>query len=186
MLVDYVDPAGRPNNDEHIRWQKELAELGFPQGDAGKKFQMLGVANSDFTPIGIPEKYISCDFSAGSSMGTILGAVVGRPIAEIFSFAVGVLLQDVIAGLLCYLPGKDSVTGGLYCLPGTSVGQKVTHLELNYKKDYMWLVPIKKNLFSYNGYYSESCLYDTYPSSKIQCSFPNSIRKSKQRMAFGI
>lgn len=37
MLVDYVDPAGRPNNDEHIRWQKELAELGFPQGDAGKK-----------------------------------------------------------------------------------------------------------------------------------------------------
>lgn len=49
-----------------------------------KKFQMLGVANSDFTPIGIPEKYISCDFSAGSSMGTILGAVVGRPIAEIF------------------------------------------------------------------------------------------------------
>lgn len=166
MLVDYVDPAGRPNNDEHIRWQKELAELGFPQGDAGKKFQMLGVANSDFTPIGIPEKYISCDFSAGSSMGTILGAVVGRPIAEIFSFAVGVLLQDVIAGLLCYLPGKDSVTGGLYCLPGTSVGQKVTHLELNYKKDYMWLVPIKKNLFSYNGYYSESCLYDTYPSSR--------------------
>lgn len=38
MLVNYVDPAGHLNNSEHILWQKELKQLGFPQGDKGKFF----------------------------------------------------------------------------------------------------------------------------------------------------
>lgn len=157
MLVDYVDPTGHPNNDEHIRWLKELAELGFPRGDIGKDFQMLGVANSNYSGIEIPKSYISCDFSAGTYIGTT--------IAPILSLAIGIGFQDVIAGLLCWLPGRDSVKGGFYCLPGTSIGQKVTHIEIGYKKDFLWMVPIKKTIFSYSGYYSNSCLYDTYPSS---------------------
>ena len=107
MLVDYIDPTGRLNNDEHIRWQKELAELGFPQGDAGKKFQMLGIANSDYSLHESPKYYLDCAFSAGSTLGGVVGGVAGStlgsvvgvgylPITDILSLAVGICFQDVI------------------------------------------------------------------------------------------
>ena len=157
MLVNYIDPTGHLNNSEHIHWQQELKQLGFPQGDAGKEFQMLGIANSDYRSIDIPEFYINSNFSAGTNIGTL--------ISPILSLAIGVGFQDVIAGLLCFLPGRDSVKGEFLCLPGTYTGQKVTHIEIGYKKDFLWIIPISKTVFSFDGYYGGSCLFDTYPSS---------------------
>jgi len=157
MLVNYIDPTGHLNNSEHIHWQQELKQLGFPQGDAGKEFQMLGIANSDYRSIDIPEFYINSNFSAGTNIGTL--------ISPILSLAIGVGFQDVIAGLLCFLPGRDSVKGEFSCLPGTYTGQKVTHIEIGYKKDFLWIIPISKTVFSFDGYYGGSCLFDTYPSS---------------------
>lgn len=157
MLVNYIDPTGHLNNSEHIHWQQELKQLGFPQGDAGKEFKMLGIANSDYRSIEIPEYYINCDFSAGTYAGTL--------IPPILSLAIGVGFQDVIAGLLCFLPGRDSVKGQFLCLPGSYTGQKVAHIEIGYKKDFLWIIPISKTVFSFDGYYGGSCLFDTYPSS---------------------
>lgn len=157
MLVNYIDPTGHLNNSEHIHWQQELKQLGFPQGDAGKDFQMLGIANSDYRSIGIPDFYINCNFSAGTYVGTL--------ISPILSLAIGIGFQDVIAGLLCFLPGRDSVKGEFLCLPGTYAGQKVAHIEVGYKKDFLWIIPISKTVFSFDGYYGGSCLFDTYPSS---------------------
>lgn len=157
MLVNYIDPTGHLNNSEHIHWQQELKQLGFPQGDAGKEFQMLGITNSDYRSIGVPEFYINCNFSAGTHIGTL--------ISPILSLAIGIGFQDVIAGLLCFLPGRDSVKGEFLCLPGTHTGQKVTHIKIGYKKDFLWIIPISKTVFSFDGYYGGSCLFDTYPSS---------------------
>jgi len=161
MLVDYVDPAGHPNNAEHIRWQQELEQLGFPQGDTGKNFQMLGIANSDYRSIEIPDSYINCNFSAGTSLGNYFYPAF----ASVISLVIGIGFQDVIAGLLCFLPGKDSIKGEFLCVPATSVGQRVTHIELGYKKDFLWVVPISRTVFSFSGYHSGSCLFDKYPSS---------------------
>lgn len=169
MLVNCVDPAGYLNNTEHIRWQQELKQLGFPQGDAGKNFQMLGIANSDYRSIEVPDKYIYYNFSAGTYIGTLF--------SPILSLTIGIGFQDVIAGLLCFLPGRDSVKGVFECVPATSAGQKVTHIEIGYKKDFLWVVPISKTVFSFDGYHSGSCLYDTYPSSMYDESLESSNKE---------
>lgn len=157
MLMNYVDPTGALNNTEHIYWQNELDQLGFPQGDKGENFKMLAIANGDYSPISISDKYIYCDFSAGTN--------VGSAVFPILSLIVGIGLQDVIAGLLCALPGRDSVNGLFECLAAKSTGQLVTNINIGYKKDFLWIVPISKTIFNYKKYHNGKYLFDTYPAS---------------------
>lgn len=109
MLMNYVDPMGNVNNYAHIRWQTELNELGFPNGDIGKEFKKLAISNSNYTPMELSSKLIYCDFSAGANTLPVL--------SPLLSVAVGILFQDVIAGLLTVLPGRDEITGGLIVGP---------------------------------------------------------------------
>lgn len=157
MLVDYIDPAGLKNNSVHSQWQTELDELGFPNGDTGKEFKKIAIANSDYTSMSIRDKYIYCDFSAGTN--------VALPVSPLLSIAVGVLFQDVIAGLLTVLPGRDEINGYFECLSAKQIGQKVTDIHIEYKKTFLWLIPISKTMFSYTKNHQGNCLYDTYPSS---------------------
>lgn len=157
MLMNYVDPTGTLNNTEHIHWQNELSQLGFPQGDNGKDFKMLAIANGDYSPINTSDKYIYCDFSAGTN--------VGSAVFPILPLVVGIGLQDVIAGLLCALPGRDSVNGIFECLSAKSTGQLVTNINIGYKKDFLWIVPISKTVFDYKKYHNGNYLFDTYPAS---------------------
>ncbi len=165
MLMDYVDSAGNLNNSVHAQWQTELMNLGFPNGDSGKEFKMLAIANSDYTLPNIPNKLISCDLSAGSDITTA--------VAPLLSAAISVLLHDVIAGLLAMLPGRDEINGVFECLPATSVGQRVTHINIGYKKTFLWTIPISKTVFSYDKYQTGSCLYDTYASSSWNLRMSN-------------
>lgn len=157
MLVDYIDPTGNPNNSVHEQWQKEIDNLGFPNGDSGKDFKKLAIANSDYSALDIDDKYIYCDFSAGVN--------IPHALSPLLSIAVGVLFQDVIAGLLTVLPGRDEINGVFECLSGKTNGQKVTNINIGYQKDFLWLIPISKTVFSYSKYHSGSCLYDIYPAS---------------------
>lgn len=157
MLVDYIDPMGNPNNQVHNQWQTELDNLGFPNGDNGKDFKKLAIANSDYSTPSVDDKLIYCDFSAGVN--------IPHALSPLMSIAVGVLFQDVIAGLLTVLPGRDEINGIFECLAGKRNGQKVTNISIGYKKDFLWIVPISKTVFSYSKYYSGSCIYDLYPAS---------------------
>lgn len=157
MLVDYIDPTGSRNNSVHFQWQTELDKLGFPNGDPGKDFKKIAIANSDYSSMSIQDKYIYCDFSAGTN--------VALPVSPLLSIAVGVLFQDVIAGLLTVLPGRDEINGYFECLPAKQKGQKVTDIHIGYKKTFLWLIPISKTMFSYTQNYQGDCLYDTYPAS---------------------
>lgn len=158
MLLNYVDPAGNLNNTVHVQWQKELKNLGFPNGDTGKEFKRIAIANSDYTLPNTNTPLLSCDLSAGSNITTV--------IAPLLSAVTTVLLQDVVAGLLVMLPGRDEVKGVFECLPSATIGEKITHISIGYKKTFLWTIPISKTIFSYDRYHSGNCLYDTYSASR--------------------
>lgn len=176
MLVNYVDPMGNPSNYAHIQWQTELNNLGFPNGDIGKEFKKLAIANSDYSPMDVTGKLIHCDFSAGVNTPPVL--------SPLLSVAVGILFQDVIAGLLTVLPGRDGITGVFDCLPATRYGMTITNINIGYKKDFLWLVPISKTIFSYSKSYSGNCLYDTYPSSYYDYSGSISVTEGNVPIIF--
>lgn len=165
MLVNYVDPAGNLNNQEHYIWQKELNELGFPKGDKGKEFKMLAVANGNYDKPKVPETYLSVNlFASIDSQPVSLFRTVDVS-RDLIGIIVGVALQDVIVGMISALPGKDAIVGDININPAVASDQHVTHIKVRYKKNFLWVVPISKTVFSYDRYYNGTLLYDTYPSS---------------------
>lgn len=158
MLIYYVDPAGFFNNNRHIAWQKELNTLGFPKGDNGSSFNMWAIANGDYSSTHIPPRaYISTPFNAESDILHL--------IPFLSSVTLGLTLNDVVVTLLNILPGRTSINGHFDLYPAKAIGQKVTSISMQYKKKFLWLIPISKNVFSYERYYQGTHLFDTYPSS---------------------
>lgn len=158
MLVHYVDPAGNYNNQEHVQWQNELKTLGFPKGDLGTSFKMLAVSNGNYGPVSVPSYYLQTSFSAGTDIGsTFLPRTLG--------LAVGIGLNDIVAGLLTVLPGRTGINGSFDIYPARASGDLVTRIRLQYNKTFLWIVPISKALFSYDKNYQGGYFYDTYPSS---------------------
>lgn len=160
MLCNSIDAAGHLNNSLHVQWQEELRQLGFPNGDKGKNFQMLGIANSDYSTSKVPSYYINLNANAGTEL-------TSDWISPLTGLVIGIGLQDVIAGLLASLPGRTSANFQFECLPGKSQGQRVNYFKLALEKDFLWTIPIKKSIFKYEGFNSSPLLYDIYPSSKF-------------------
>lgn len=168
MLVNYVDPSGMLNNSEHIIWQKELNNLGFPKGDNGATFTMMAIANGNYESVGFPYRtYLSTSFKAESDILHL--------IPWLSSSLIGLCLNDIVAGLLNVLPGRTSIDGIFELYPAKSVGQQVTHINMKYKKKFLWIIPISKTLFSYDKYASGGYLFDTYPSSIYPLVLDNNI-----------
>jgi len=160
MLCNSIDAAGHLNNSLHVQWQEELRQLGFPRGAKGKNFQMLGIANSDYSTSKVPSYYINLKANAGTKL-------TSDWISPLTGLVIGIGLQDVIAGLLASLPGRTSADFQFECLPGKSQGQRVNYFKLALEKDFLWTIPIKKSIFKYEGFNSSPLLYDIYPSSKF-------------------
>ena len=160
MLCNSIDAAEHLNNSLHVQWQEELRQLGFPNGDKGKNFQMLGIANSDYSTSKVPSYYINLKANAGTKL-------TSDWISPLTGLVIGIGLQDVIAGLLASLPGRTSADFQFECLPGKSQGQRVNYFKLALEKDFLWTIPIKKSIFKYEGFNSSPLLYDIYPSSKF-------------------
>lgn len=158
MLVHFVDPAGNYNNQEHNAWQNELKTLGYPKGDSGTSFQMLAVSNGSYEQMNVPPYYLNTNFSAGTDLGSSF-------LPRILGLAVGIGLNDIVAGLLTVLPGTTTLNATFNIYPARSSGDLVTQIKLQYKKVFLWIVPISRELFSYDRYYQGRYFYDTYPSS---------------------
>lgn len=158
MLVYYVDPAGLFNNSVHIAWQQELNALGFPKGDSGKTLNMLAVSNGDYSkPYMPPQTYLSTQFQGESDILNLM--------PWLSSTVVGLCLNDIVAALLNVLPGRSSIEGTFEIYPAKSYNQQVTHINMKYKKKFLWVVPISKTVFSFDRYFSQGYLFDTYPCS---------------------
>ncbi|UZJ63274.1 hypothetical protein OKW96_12175 [Sphingobacterium sp. KU25419] len=141
MLVNYVDFGGHLNNTDHNLWQQELAALGFPQGDPSKQFRMLSIVNGSYVSSPKEPYIVDANINANSPLLDLLGGING-----IF---MGILVQDLWAGLLTVLPGKTQLMIKMQMLPGTAVGTKISDFEVKYVKKFLWTVPITRTLFSY-------------------------------------
>ena len=158
MLVNYVDFGGHLNNTDHNLWQQELAAVGFPQGDPNKQFRMLSIVNGSYVSSPKEPYIVDANINANSPLLDLLGGING-----IF---MGILVQDLWAGLLTVLPGKTQLMIKMQMLPGTAVGTKISDFEVKYVKKFLWTVPITRTLFSYQKNMPNGLLFDTYPSSK--------------------
>lgn len=162
MLVNYIDFAGNLNNSDHIEWQQELVQLGFPQGDKTTEFRMLCIANGSYLPNAVSNPYLDIDFSASSDIANLTPTI-----GALSSIAIGVLLQDLWAGLLNFLPGKSTIKGLATISPGTATGKNITNLKLKYIKKLSWLVNISRTVFSYQRNMPGGLCYDNFPASKF-------------------
>lgn len=158
MLINYVDFGGNLNNTEHNLWQQELATLGFPQGDPGKNFRMLALANGSYSAESVAPYYLSANVSATSDLLDILPGLNG--------IAIGIVFQDIWAGVLGLIPGKSTVKGIIEFKPGISIGTKVTNLDLKYVKKFLWAIPVTKTIYSYEKFMNSGLTYDIFPSSQ--------------------
>lgn len=157
LLVNYVGLNGNIDNSEHTRWQNELAALGFPQGDGSTEFRMLCMTNGSYEPNPNEPTFFKADFSASSD---ITGVLPG-----LSSSLVGILLQDIWAGLLNLLPGKSTLKGHIEINPGTASGVKITDLSVKYIKKFAWVANISKTIFSMRENMPSGLMWDNFPSS---------------------
>ena len=161
MLVNYVDFGGNLNHSLHNSWQSELASLGFPQGDKDKNFRMVAIANGSYSSNNVPSTYLTANFSASSD-------IVDMILPFVSGAVIGVVLDDMWAGLLTLLPGKSTIKGHFEINPGVSLGKRITNIELKYKKKFAWLVNINRTIFSYKKDMHGGLTYDIFPSSTFE------------------
>ncbi|WP_293882328.1 hypothetical protein [Sphingobacterium sp. UBA1498] len=157
MLVNYIDFGGNLNNTDHNNWQQELASLGFPNGDANGSFRMLSIVNGSYVSNSINPYFVDANVNANSPLLDFTPGLNG--------IVLGVLLQDIWAGLLTILPGKTTLQVKMQMLPGISVGTKISDFQIKYVKKFLWTVPITRTIFSFQRNMPSGLLFDTYPSS---------------------
>lgn len=166
MLINFVDPAGNFNNQEHIHWQKELNDLGFPNGDPGKPIRLLAVANGSYQQQNAIDYYLKTDFEAGSNVLPAIHALSYLVTKSPLSVGLAAFsLNDVVSGMLTLLPGRSSVQGHCYLLPAAHPGALVTDIEMTYKNKFLWMIDITRTLFSFSRNAPHGLLFDKYPGS---------------------
>jgi hypothetical protein len=159
MLVNYVDFGGNLNNSEHIAWQQELANLGFPQGDKNSNFRMLGIAKGSYSENSAPSSYLKFDLVPTSDYAGLPGySDLARPIIEL-------VLNDIWSGILNLIPGKSTIKFHMEVDPGIANGTKIAEIKLQYVKKFLWMKNITRTVFEYNNYMPGSLAYDVFPSS---------------------
>ncbi len=163
MLVNYVDFAGNIENSLHNSWQNELATLGFPQGEKGRDFKMIGIANGSYSSGYVPSSYLTADFSGSSDLFDIFS--IWAPFVA--GTGVGYVLDDIWAGLLSLLPGKSTIKGNVAVNPGISQGKKITEIKLKYKKKILWMINSSRTVFSYEKNMPGGLTYDVFPASML-------------------
>lgn len=179
MLINYVDPAGNFNNQEHLTWQKELEHLGFPNGDPGRPIQLLAIANGSYNEFTLPKWYLHTNFEAGTSVLPAVYTLAYCINPRLAGAAVGVVslaLNDILSGLLTILPGRSSIQGHCDFFPAKSPGALVTDIEMTYKNKFLWMLPITRTLFSFSRYSPISLSFEKFPGSTYSLS-----RDSKSR-----
>lgn len=165
MLVYFVDPAGNFNNQEHYRWQNELNELGFPKGDTGFPIKNLSVSNGCYKTPQISSYFITTDFSAGSELLSTALSFLSLKWKLVAATSIGFALNDIVSGLLTLLPGRTAIDGNFDLYPAKKVGDNITSINLKYKKKFLWLIPITRELFNYNKFFPNVLCYDFFPGS---------------------
>lgn len=170
MLINYVDNNGNVDNSFHNAWQKELTQMGYPQGDKGYKIRIVSISNGQTPVVDCQKPYIYAD---GKVSPTFLSDVL---MGFLTPFAVpstlGIALQDWQTFVLGLLPGSSTLVLHFEANPiGYQFQRSVCSMYLRYVKKYLWLVNIRRTVFSYQRDYPPSMInYDRMPGSYYEYS----------------
>lgn len=177
MLINYVDKRGNLDNSVHNAWQTELSKLGYPQGDNGYKMRIASISNgqTQVTKFGTPFMFVDGNIST-KILGDIVLKIFG--LGSTLNTALGVLAQDWVTFSLGLLPGSDKVSVHLEMNPGAN-STTITDMYLRYTKKFLWMVNIRRTIFSYKKQWSASMLpYDLMPGSYYSFNGSNSSDSS--------
>lgn len=177
MLVNYVNAEGDIDNSIHESWVEELMTLGFPKGDEGNEIKNLAIVN-------------------GGQYDLYSNLVNNKYLLYADEYVKTKYLTDIIVSLLSLLltpyriAGLDLGTiGNAFMFPGSSsfdldalvapfisanAGKIISELKLTFTKKFLWLIPVKYNLFSSIKYAPSSGLfYDEFPGSFFEVNSLN-------------
>ncbi len=107
MLINYVDDNGNLDNSYHNVWQRELTQMGYPQGDNGYKIRTVSISNGQTQVIDCMKPYIYVD---GKISPTILSDIMMEFMApHLMGTILGVAFQDWQTFVLGLLPGSSTM-----------------------------------------------------------------------------
>lgn len=170
MLINYVDNDGNIDNSYHNAWQRELTQMGYPQGDNGYKMRIVSISNGQTSVIDCRKPYIYVD---GHASTTILSDLLMEFLApNLLGTALGIVFQDWQTFMLGLLPGSSTLLLHFEATPISYYNQRsVCDMYIRYVKKFLWMVKIRRTIFSYQRDYSYSMIcYDKMPGSYYQLS----------------
>jgi hypothetical protein len=160
MLINTVDTNGNRTNAVHTNWQNELRNFGYPQQTRNIALSNASHCASNQGLISNQE-LVTITGNGGTSDLTSLLMFVFLPVDPL----IGVVLNDVSAALLGFLPGNSSLDlefrANAFPSSGTA---RIYKGRLTYKKTFLWLIPITRTIFN-NSENSQSGdkFVDNYP-----------------------
>ena len=172
MLINYVDDNGNVDNSYHTVWQRELTKMGYPEGDNGYKMRVVSISNGQTPVIDCRKPYIYVD---GRASTKILSDILMEFVApNFFASVLGIALQDWQVFLLGFLPGSSTLLLHFEANPIGYDGRSVCNMYLRYVKKFLWMIKIRRTVFSYQRDYPLSMInYDKMPGSYYELSNAN-------------
>ena len=172
MLINYVDDNGNVDNSYHTVWQRELTKMGYPEGDNGYKMRVVSISNGQTPVIDCRKPYIYVD---GRASTKILSDILMEFVApNFFASVLGIALQDWQVFLLGFLPGSSTLLLHFEANPIGYDGRSVCNMYLRYVKKFLWMIKIRRTVFSSQRDYPLSMInYDKMPGSYYELSNAN-------------
>ena len=172
MLINYVDNNGNVDNSYHTAWQRELTKMGYPEGDNGYKMRVVSISNGQTPVVDCRKPYIYVD---GKASTKILSDILMEFVApNFFASVLGIALQDWQVFLLGFLPGSSTLLLHFEANPIGYDGRSVCNMYLRYVKKFLWMIKIRRTVFSYQRDCPSSMInYDKMPGSYYELSNAN-------------
>ena len=107
MLINFVNSNGDVDNSVHNAWQRELSQIGYPQGDNGYKMRIVSISNGQTPVVTVsnPKSYIYVDGNASTSF---LGEFLLKAFTP-FMLMPGLIFDDWRIFVLGGLPGSSTL-----------------------------------------------------------------------------
>ena len=169
MLINYVGDDGYLDNSYHDAWQRELRQMGYPQGDSGYKMRIVSISNGQTSVVYVDSPYIYVDGKASTTIITDLLCEFFAP--NIWGMALDVVFDDWQTVVLGLLPGSSTLTVHFEANPPNYKSLPICNMYLRYTKKFLWIAKIRRTIFSYQKTWPSGMIYyDFMPGSFYKLS----------------
>lgn len=167
MLINYVNSSGQIDNSQHIAWQNELKNIGYPVGFSGAPLRMIAISNGSECAIpSVATPNSEMLKLQGKASSSFLGDLIGQFVFPLLS---GITWRPSF--LLGVLPGSNSMSINLSVHTiGNGGGNQVYYNRITYSKKLFWIGPrITTTVTSDNRSAPAGMLtFDSYPAGEYE------------------